>query len=830
MKESNTSDKTEDTNGSSNDTRQKIIPGLIETELKNSYIDYAMSVIVGRALPDVRDGLKPVHRRILYAMHDMGIKYNTSFKKCARIVGEVLGKYHPHGDTAVYDSLVRMAQDFSLRYPLVHGQGNFGSIDGDNPAAMRYTEARLKKISHEMLQDIEKDTVEFQPNFDGSLQEPVVLPSKIPNLLVNGSSGIAVGMATNIPPHNLKEVAQGVIHLIKNPESELNELIEIIKGPDFPTAGIINGRNGIISAYNTGRGKIHVRGKIIEEERRGKNILVIKEIPYMLNKSLLLQEIVENIKTKRIIGVSDLRDESDRNGIRVVLELKKDTDPDVVKNLLFKYTRLQDTFGIIFLALVNNEPRVLSLKQMLMHYIEHRKSMVIARAEFDLKKAEKRAHILEGLRKALGDINNVVALIKSSKSAEQAKENLISKYQFTKEQALAILDMKLQKLAALEHEKIIEEYKKLISLIKDIKEILASEQKVLDIIVEELEEVIKEYGDDRKTEIIERDDDIEIEDMIKEEDVVVTVSHSGYIKRQEMDMYKTQGRGGKGVIGASTREEDFIEELFIANTHSYLMIFSDKGKVYWLKVYSIPQGSRQSRGKPIINLLGGMEKGEKISAVIPVRQFDDQHYLLMATKKGLVKKTNLQAYSRPRKTGIIGINLEKEDLLVEVALTNGENDIILATSNGRAVRFNEKQVRSVGRNSKGVRGATLRHDFIIGMILADPEKKILTITENGYGKKTLISEYRHTNRGGVGVINIKCSERNGKVVAVKQVTDQDELMLISRKGIVIRTASRNISTIGRNTQGVRIMKLKADDKVVSAALIKGDGEEVEEQQ
>ncbi|MBU0667278.1 MAG: DNA gyrase subunit A [Nanoarchaeota archaeon] len=811
-------------------TAQRIIPRVIEDEMKIAYLDYAMSVIVGRALPDVRDGLKPVHRRILFAMNDIGLKYSGSHKKCARIVGEVLGKYHPHGDSAVYDSLVRMAQTFSLRYPFINGQGNFGSIDGDNAAAMRYTEAKLAKISDEMLQDIDKETVDFIDNFDGSLKEPVVLPSKLPSLLINGSSGIAVGMATNIPPHNIREVVEGLIAFLENPDIGVLELMEFIKGPDFPTGGVIAGRKSIIDAYSTGRGKIILKGKVELEEKKDRQALIITEVPYMINKSLLVEEIAKCVHNKSIEGISDLRDESDRNGIRVVVSLKKNTNVEVVKNQLFKHTRLQVTFGAIMIALVNNEPKTLTLKELLENYLLHRKEVVTKRTTYDLKKAEARAHILEGLKIALKNINAIIKTIKSADSVDKARTNLILEFSLSKEQTLAILDMKLQKLAKLEQDKIINEYNDLLKKIKELKEILADKQKILEIIKSELKEVSETFGDKRRTEISDIEEDMDIEDLIVKEDVVVSITHAGYIKRMPIETYKLQRRGGKGVIGATMKEEDFIEHLFVANTHSYLLIFTTKGKLYWLKVYRIPESDRYSKGKPLVNFLE-VESDEKVTAVIPVDEFDEKQYLFMATKKGIIKKTKLDAYSNVRKGGIRAINLDDNDSLIAVKLTDGSKKILLATKKGYAVKFDEKDARPLGRVCRGVRGVTLRSgrdDALVDVIIADEGENLLTITENGYGKKTPISEYRLIKRGGKGVINIKCTERNGDVVAVNAASDDDELMFISRDGIIIRTSSSDISTISRNTQGVRLMRLSNDDVVVSAAKIITDEDEPSE--
>jgi len=717
-----------------------------------------------------------------------------------------------------------MAQDFSLRYPLIQGQGNFGSIDGDNPAAMRYTEARLAKISDELLADIDKDTVEFQANFDGSLKEPLVLPSKIPNLLINGSSGIAVGMATNIPPHNIKEVCQAVIALIDNPHIKIQDILEIIKGPDFPTGGIIIGKKGIIETYSTGRGIIRVRGKIELEEKKDKQRLVITEIPYQLNKSQLIEQIADAVNDKVIQGITDIRDESDRKGMRVVLELRKNVNIDIVKNQLYKHTRLQSTFGAIMLGLDKGQPRILNIKALLESFLNHRRVVVKRRTKFELRKAEEKAHLLKGLLIALQNLDSVIKLIKTSRNPLIAKKNLIAVYKLSEKQSQAILDMKLQRLTSLEQQKVKDEHKKLLELIRKLKEILGDETRILGIIKQEMREVIEKYGDERRTLIKEdAEEEIDLEDLIKPEENIITISHVGYVKRQPIDLYRTQRRGGKGVRGATTKEEDFIQHLFIANTHSYLLIFTDKGKVYWLKVYYIPEASRISKGKPIVNLIG-IDPDEKIQAVIPIREFDDKHYLLFATKQGLVKKTKLSAYSRPRKGGIIAINLNPGDEVVEVVLTDGHQKILIASSNGQAVKFFEADARPVGRNSHGVRGIRLgKEDKVIGMIIAKDNETVLTITENGYGKRTRIEEYRLISRGGKGVRNIICSPRNGKVMGIISVKDDDEIMVISKKGILIRIPVRNINIIGRNTQGVRIMKLGEGDKVVSIAKIEANG-------
>ena len=780
---------------------------LIETELKESYIDYAMSVIVSRALPDVKDGLKPVHRRILYAMYKMGLLSNKPFRKSARVVGEVLGKFHPHGDAAVYGSLVRMAQSFSLRHPLVKGQGNFGSVDGDPPAAMRYTEAKLAKVAEEILEDIEKETVPFVPNFDESLEEPLVLPSKFPNILVNGSYGIAVGMATNIPPHNLNEVVDAAIKVIDNPEVELAELMEVINGPDFPTGGIILGNSGIVNAFKTGKGQIRVRAVCEVEEKR----IIITEIPYQVNKTHLIETIAELVKSKRIDGISDIRDESDRTGMRVVIELKRTSNAELILNQLYKHSQLQTSFGINMLALVDNEPKVLSLRELLKHFVSHRKDVVTKRTQFELTKAKKRAHILEGLKVALDNIDAVIKTIKSSKDVSIAKSSLMSGFKLSELQVQAILDMKLQKLTSLETNKLKEEYDGLIKLIKELKEILDNESKILKIIKDELTEIKRKYGNDRLTRIEDSDEEIENEDLIKKEEVAITLTDDGYVNRLPVDTYKQQKRGGKGIKAMGTKESDFVKDVFVCNTHDYLLIFTNKGKVYWLKAYNIPSTSRYSKGGNIVNLLG-VGKDEKVSAVISVKEFSEGKYLVMATKKGLVKKSKLNDYSRPRKSGIIGIGLRDGDNLVSVKLTDGNKELLLASSNGMAVRFNEKNVRSSGRGSSGVRGISLgKNDKVVDMEIADGT--CLTVSENGFGKRTDIGDYRLINRGGKGVINIKTTERNGNVVGVKCVPEDREVMIISKKGILIRTNVKNISKVGRNTQGVRLMRLGSDDRV-----------------
>lgn len=805
---------------------EKIIPVYIEEEVKDSYLNYAMSVIVGRALPDVRDGLKPVHRRILYAMQELGLEHSKPYKKCARIVGEVLGKYHPHGDVAVYDTLVRLAQDFSMRYPLVEGQGNFGSVDGDTAAAMRYTEARLAAVSDEMLGDIDKDTVKFGPNFDSSLQEPLLLPATLPNLLVNGSSGIAVGMATNIPPHNLLEVADAIIYLLDNVEAEIKELMRFVKGPDFPTGGIICGKAGIKEAYNTGRGKLTVRAKgTVEHQKNGKDLVVFTEIPYQVQKASVIEAIAALVDDKKIEGISDIRDESDKDGMRIVVELKRDTEPQIILNQLFKHTQLETTFGIIMLALVDNRPKVLNLRQILDAYITHRKVVIRRRTQFELDKALRRAHILEGLKIALKYIDQIIKVIKASKSVEQAKERLMKEFELSEIQSQAILEMQLQRLTALERDKLDAEYEELLKKIEICRAILASGKKVEGIIKEELEALKKKYGDERRTDIVGEVEELEVEDLIAEEDVVVTISHGGYIKRLPVSAYRKQKRGGRGAAGAELKEEDFVEHLFVASTKDYLLIFTDKGQVHWLKVYEIPQASRISKGKAIVNLVN-MEQGAKISSTIPVKEFSPDKYLVMVTKEGNIKKTKLDAYSNPRKGGIIGITLEKDDELITVQLTDGKQEILIGTSEGKALRFPEEKVRDMGRGAKGVRGIRLgKKDYVIGMVIAQKGANILTVTELGFAKRTPVEEYRLTSRGGKGVINIKVTEKNGAAVALKTVNDDDELMAITQNGIFLRCAIEDIRETGRSAQGVRLIKLQDKDRVSCIASVIAEEEE-----
>ncbi|MBJ6726188.1 DNA gyrase subunit A [Geomesophilobacter sediminis] len=796
----------------------------IEDEMKRSYMDYAMSVIVGRALPDVRDGLKPVHRRCLFAMYDMGNDWNKPYKKSARVVGDVIGKYHPHGDTAVYDTLVRMAQDFSLRYPLVDGQGNFGSIDGDRAAAMRYTEIRMEHLAHELLADLDKETVDYGPNYDDSLKEPLVLPSKFPNLLVNGSAGIAVGMATNIPPHNLSEVVDGIVAIIQNPDLTFEELMELIPGPDFPTGGFIYGREGIVSAYKTGRGIVQMRAKaVIETQKKTeRQSIIVTEIPYQVNKARLIEKIAELVKEKKIEGISDLRDESDREGMRIVIELKRDENPTVILNHLYKQTQMQASFGIIMLAIVHSQPRVLTLRETIDYFVDHRKEIVTRRTIYELKKAEARAHILEGLKIALDNLDEVIALIKASASPAEAKVGLMNRFALSELQAQAILDMRLHRLTGLERDKILDELAEIRKYIARLKEILSSETEILKIIVGELLELKEKFGDERRSEIVSQTADISLEDTIVEEDMVVTISHTGYIKRNSVTLYRAQRRGGKGKTGMKTKEEDFVEQLFIASTKDYLMFFTDAGKVYWLKVYEIPEAGRTARGKAIVNLLN-LASGEKITAILPVKEFVEDKYIMMATRQGVVKKTSLMEYSHPRAGGIIAVNLDEGDKLIAVALTDGRQDVLLASANGKSIRFKEDEVRSMGRVSRGVRGMMLEgKDQVIGMAILNDEfsdSTLFTVTENGYGKRTEISEYRIQSRGGKGVITIKTTERNGNVVDIKQVSDENDLMLITDQGKILRVPVAGFSIIGRNTQGVRLMVMEENERIVAVARL-----------
>ena len=791
----------------------------IEDEMKKSYLDYSMSMITARALPDVRDGLKPVHRRVLYGMNELGLQHNKPPKKSARVVGDVIGKYHPHGDSAVYDSVVRMAQDFSMRYPMVHGQGNFGSIDGDPPAAMRYTECRMTSLAEEMLMDLEKDTVDFIPNYDDSLKEPSVLPSKIPFLLINGSTGIAVGMATNMAPHNLGEIIDGVIAVINNPEISIEELIRIIPGPDFPTGGIIYGKNGIFEAYKTGRGKIIIRSRTdIVKTNSDREEIIISEIPYMVNKTSLLEKIADLVRQKTIEGISSIRDESDRQGMRIVIGIKKDDFGEVVLNQLFKYTMMQSTFGIINLALVKLQPVLLNVKQLIEYFVEHRHEVIVRRTSFELKKAQERAHILEGLKIAIDNIDEIISLIKSSSSTEEAHEKLKEKYFLSDTQAKSILEMKLHRLTALEREKIENEFKELVILIDDLKEILSVRDRRLSIIVNELLDLKKNYSDTRKTEIVDSTSDVEFEDMIAEEDMVVTMTQEGYIKRTAVTIYRSQGRGGKGVKGMVSKENDFITTVFVASTHSYILFFTNKGRCYWLKVYRIPEVSRQSKGKPVVNLIN-LHGNEKIASFVVVREFDANHFIIAITERGIINKQPLSSYSNIRRDGINAFNLDDGDNIIECKLTCGNNDIILGTSSGLAVRFHESAVRELGRNTRGVKGITLREsDTVVGMIIVKEKYDVLTVTEKGYGKRTPVCEYRKTNRGGKGIINIKVTNKNGRVVALKGISGDYDLLVVTKNGIIIRTDIKKISVIGRNTQGVKIISLEELDSVIDISL------------
>ncbi len=801
----------------------------IGQEMRNSFMDYAMSIIVSRALPDVRDGLKPVHRRILYAMSELGMTPDKPFKKSARIVGEVIGKYHPHGDSAVYETMVRMAQDFSLRYMLVEGHGNFGSIDGDAAAAMRYTEARLSKIAMELLRDLGKETVDFVPNYDGEEKEPAVLPSRFPNLLVNGVSGIAVGMATNIPPHNLSEVIDGTLALIRNPDITSLELMQYVKGPDFPTAGYILGREGIKQAYTTGRGTITMRAKTTIEEEGNKPRIIVHELPYQVIKARLVEKIAELVHDKKIDGITDLRDESDRNGMRIVIELRRDVNPHVVLNNLFKHTAMQSNFGVNMLALVNGEPKVLNLRDALYYYLRHQVEVIRRRTEYDLRKAEARAHILEGLRIALDNLDEVINLIRSSRTTEQAREGLMSRFALSHEQAQAILDMRLQRLTGLEREKIEEEYKELLAKIAEYKAILADEQLVLNIISEELTEIKEKYGDERRSEITADENEILDEDLIPQEDVVITVTHTGYIKRLPVTTYRSQKRGGRGVVGMDTKEDDFVEHLFVTNTHQYLMFFTNKGKVYRIKAYEVPELGRQARGTPVINLIQ-IEPGEIISAVIPVKDFDSDHYLFFATRRGIVKKTPLVDYVNIRKGGLIAIHLREEDELIGVKLTDGKQEIIMGTANGMSIRFSEEDVRSMGRSATGVKGISIGdNDEVIDMDVVEHGRDVLIVTAKGYGKRTPISEYRIQTRGGKGIKTINVTEKNGSVVSLKIVDDTKDLMIITTLGTLIRTSVAGISEMGRYTQGVRLIHIREDDEVSTVTEVdQANDQETEE--
>lgn len=842
------------------DFAREILPINIEEELKQSYLDYAMSVIVGRALPDVRDGLKPVHRRVLYAMHELGNDWNKAYKKSARVVGDVIGKYHPHGETAVYDAVVRMTQPFSLRYPLVDGQGNFGSVDGDSPAAMRYTEVRMAKLAHSLLADLEKETVDFVPNYDETEMAPAVLPTRVPNLLINGSSGIAVGMATNIPPHNLQEIIDALLKVMDEPDIDINALMEVIPGPDFPTAGIINGREGIIRAYHTGRGRIYVRAKThIEEEEHGKQKIIITELPYQVNKARLIEKIAELVKEKRIEGITGLRDESDKDGMRVVIEVRKNDPVEIIENQLFALTQMQNVFGINMVALVDGRPRLLNLKQFLEEFIRHRRDVVTRRCVFDLRKARERAHILEGLGIALANIEEIINLIKSSKTPQEAKDRLLGRnwdlgvvgvmlersgnacrpddisviygvqqqgYRLSPAQAQAILELRLHRLTGLEQDKIHNEYEELLARIKELLEILGSNERLMQVIREELIAIKNEFADARRTEIRDNHEDILIEDLIEDEPVVLTISRQGYAKSQALDEYQAQRRGGKGKAATRVKEEDFVEHLLIANTHDTILCFSNAGKVYWLKMYQFPMASRTSQGRPLVNLLP-LEKDEKINAILPLREYAEDQFIIMATANGTIKKLKLTDLSRPRSTGLIALELLEGDKLIGAEITNGHQDIMLFSDEGKVIRFDETLVRAMGRTARGVRGMKLKTgQHVISLLVVKKGGAILTATENGYGKRTDIDEYRSTGRGGQGVISIQVSERNGKVVSACQVFDGDEVMLISSGGTAVRTCVDEVSVVGRNTQGVRLINLSSNEKLVGVERIKEIAEEI----
>jgi len=809
--------------------RERILPRLIEDEMKESFIDYSMSVIVSRALPDVRDGLKPVHRRILFAMNDLGLIPGRPHKKSATVVGDVLGKYHPHGDSAVYDSLVRMVQRFSLRYPLVDGQGNFGSVDGDSAAAYRYTEARLTAIAVEMLADIDKNTVAFTPNFDDRLEEPTVLPSKLPNLLLNGSTGIAVGMATNIPPHNLGELSDAISHLVDNPNCEISDLRKHILGPDFPTGGFIYGSDGIKECYETGRGRMSVRARAaVEEKTSGKSQIVVTEIPFQVNKARLIEHIADLVRAKKITDISDLRDESDRDGMRVVIELKRDANPSVVLNQLYKRTQMQVTFGAIMLSLVDGQPKILNLKDLLQCFVDHRLEVITRRTEFDLEQAQAREHILDGMKIAVDNIEEVIKIIRSSKDTPTADAGLRKRFDLSEKQSEAILNMRLARLTALEIDKIEGELKELRSVIKELKGILASQKKRLGILKDELATLVKKFGDDRRTEIVADQEDFSIEDLIAEEDMVITISRSGYIKRIPVSTYRRQRRGGRGLAGMGTKEDDWVEHLFVASTHDYVLFFTHTGRVHWLKVYDVPQAGRAARGRPIINLVG-LRPEERIAGYLAVRGFPDSQYLVFATRNGLVKKTVLSAYGNPRATGINAINIEEGDELIDVLITDGSNDIVLATSNGMSIRFSERNVREMGRTTTGVRGIRLGgDDKVIGMVVLRREATLLVVSEYGMGKRSKASDYRVQRRGGKGIITLKRTEKTGSIVALKEVLAEDELMMITRHGVIIRVPVDGIRVIGRNTQGVKVMNLDSGDTVVDVARVVNEEGETEE--
>jgi DNA gyrase subunit A len=806
------------------------VPVYIEDEMRQSYMDYAMSVIVGRALPDVRDGLKPVHRRVLYAMYDMGNTWDKPYKKSARLVGDIIGKYHPHGDTAVYDTIVRMAQDFVMRYPFIDGQGNFGSVDGDSPAAMRYTEIRMARLAEEILADIEKDTVDFIPNYDDSLKEPAVLPSRIPNLLVNGASGIAVGMATNIPPHNIAEIVDGLVALVDDPAITVKELMKYIPGPDFPTAGFIHGKEPIVQAYSDGKGIIQMRGKAFTEtlKRTGKEQIIIDEIPFMVNKVRLIEQIAALVQEKKIEGISDLRDESDREGMRIVIELKRDAVAEIIINQLYKHTSLQESFGINMLAIVDGRPKLLNLRDALRAFLEHRKEVVTRRTAFDLRKAEERLHILEGLRIALDNLDAVITLIRNANDPKAAKEGLVTSFGLSELQAQAILDMRLQRLTGLERDKILQEHKETVELIAKLLAILADEKEIYKIIVTELKDIKEKFGDERRTQIIARSEEISIEDMIVDEEMAVTISHEGYIKRNPVTLYRAQRRGGKGKIGTTTKEEDFVEDLIIASMHSYILFFTTTGKVYWVKVHELPQASRAAKGKPIVNLLN-LEPGERVSAFLSVREFVEGRFVVFATKKGAVKKTDLMLYSNPRASGIRAIGLEDGDEVIGVRLTDGQQELILSTLGGQSIRFKEDQVRPTGRGTYGVLGMRLDSgDAVVSMEMLNRGASILTVSEKGYGKRTEMEEYRLQSRGGKGIITMKATEKTGRIVGGQQVTDDDQLMLVTNNGKIIRLRMRDIRVIGRNTQGVRLIDVEEGERVVSLARLAEKEEDEEE--
>jgi DNA gyrase subunit A len=812
------------------DLHQKNILVNIESEMKKSYMDYAMSVIIGRAIPDVRDGLKPVHRRVLYAMHEMGNRWNKSYKKSARIVGDIIGKYHPHGDVAAYDTLVRMAQDFSMRYILIDGQGNFGSIDGDPPAAMRYTEVRMARIAEEMLADLEKETVDFIPNYDESLQEPTVLPARLPILLLNGSSGIAVGMATNVPPHNLREIISGTIAMIENPQITIDELMGHIQGPDFPTAGFINGKEGIDSAYRTGRGIIRIRARALIERnaRNEKESIIVTELPYQVNKAKLIEHISELVKEKKISGITDLRDESDREGIRIVIDLKRDEVSGVILNQLYKHTQMENTFGIIMLAIEKGQPRVFNLKEILQSFVDFRKQVVIRRTQFDLTRARERAHILAGLIIALSQIDAVIAVIKKSKNPQDASASLCEKFGLTEIQAKAILDMRLQRLTGLEREKIDAEYAEVTSLIAALQAILDDPRQVLNVIVSELEEIRSRFGDERRTEIVVSSEDINIEDMIVEEDMVVTVSHSGYIKRNAVSLYKSQHRGGKGKVGMGTKEEDFVEKIFIASTHHYVLIFTNRGKVYWLKVYQIPQGGRAAKGKAVVNLIN-ITPGERMAAILPIRDFAEGKSIVMVTKKGIVKKTELAAFSNPRTGGIIAMSVDEGDDLIDVQLTLGNQELFMGTRKGMAIRFKEEDVRDMGRAARGVIGIRMdEDDVVVGVEIPTEGNSVVTVSEKGFGKRTSVSEYRLQSRGGKGIINLKTVPRVGNVSGILQVTGDEDIMLISDTGNIIRVKVESVPLIHRSTQGVKLIDLEPEERLVGMARAEREEEKEED--